>query len=67
MKKWRKGEKNKTHLISEDIIVHVVLLGILRGEHKGLDKSPHGLTIVGQLPRDLHHYAISQRLVRVNL
>lgn len=56
-----------THLVPEDVVVHIVLLGRLRGQHEGLCEAAHGRAVVGQLARHLHHHAIAQRGLRVHL
>lgn len=55
------------HLVAEDVIVHVVLLGRLRGQHEGLREAPHGGSAVGQLARHLHHHSVAQRGLSVHL
>lgn len=54
-------------LVAEDVVVHVVLLGRLRGQHEGLREAAHGRAAVGQLARHLHHHAVAQRGLRVHL
>lgn len=39
----------------------------LWSEHKRLHKFPHGLTIVGQLSKDLHHHSVTQCGVGVHV
>lgn len=56
-----------SHLVAEDVIVHVVLLGRLRGQHEGLREAPHGGAAVGQLARHLHHHSVAQRGLSVHL
>ena len=50
----RRSEK-LTHfiLVAEDVVVDVVLLWALGGEHEGLHKPPHRLPVVGQLAAHL--------------
>lgn len=55
------------YLVTEDVVMHVVLLGRLRGQHEGLREAPHGRAAVGQLARHLHYYSVTQRRLRVHL
>ena len=45
----------------------IVLLGALGREDEGLHEPAHRLPIVAQLARHLHHHAVRQGLVTVNL
>jgi hypothetical protein len=54
-------------LVAEDVVVDVVLLWALGGEHEGLHKPPHRLPVVGQLAAHLDNHPIGQSLVRVDL
>ena len=45
----------------------IVLLGALRREDEGLHEPAHGLPVVAQLARHLHHHAVRQGLVTVHL
>ena len=54
-------------LVAEDVIVHVVLLGGLRGEDERLHELSHGLGVVGELAQDLHDNAFVQGSVGVHL
>lgn len=46
---------NKTYivLVAENVIVNVVFLWGLWGQHEGLHETPHWIAIVGQLPGHL--------------
>ena len=54
-------------LVAEDVVVDVVLLGALGREDEGLHEPAHGLPVVAELARHLHHHAVRQGLVTVHL
>ena len=54
-------------LVAKDVVVHIVLLGRLRREHKRLHEATHGLAVVGQLASNLHHNATADRGLTVHL
>jgi len=55
------------YLIAEDIIVHIVLLGTLRGEDEGLCEPPHGLSTIAELPGHLDNDTVTEGRLRVHL
>ena len=54
-------------LVAEYVVVHVELLGRLRGQHERLHEATHGLPIVGQLAGDLHYNATAYGRLTVHL
>lgn len=54
-------------LVAEDVVVHVVLLGRLAGQHERLRKATHRMSIVGQLARYLHHHAVAKSRLSIDI
>lgn len=53
--------------VPEDVIVHVVVLGGERDEHKRLYEATHRLAVVRQLARNLNNYTFRHTGLRVNM
>lgn len=54
-------------LVPEDVVMHIVLVWVLRGEHEGLHEPPEGPTTVRQLAGDLNHNGTAHSRLAVHL
>lgn len=54
-------------LVAEDVVMHVVLLRRLTGQHECLGEATHWMAIVGQLSRNLHDHTVTERRLSIDI